>query len=101
MGRWTDRRAEAHSAAFKDHDRTLVSGERDWMVCGHCFYGWLVEPGSGRRRGFCNFCAKVLCGRDLTACRPCRKLPPDETLTMIQRIREKIEAAGNHKGRWA
>lgn len=46
--------------------------ERDVLTCGHCQFTWAVVPGSGRRRGFCRGCARVLCGsaRCMDGCRP-------------------------------
>ena len=45
--------------------RTLdgVETERPTLMCAHCQYTWVVQPGSGRRRGFCRNCMGPTCGR--------------------------------------
>lgn len=36
--------------------------ERETLQCVHCMKHWIVEPGSGRRRGFCLNCNGPTCG---------------------------------------
>jgi hypothetical protein len=36
----------------------------DVLTCVHCQKGWVVEPGSGKRRGFCMKCNGVTCGAE-------------------------------------
>lgn len=36
--------------------------ERDTLQCVHCMKHWVVQPGSGRRRGWCTRCNGPLCG---------------------------------------
>ena len=38
--------------------------ERDTLQCVHCMQHWMVEPGSGRRRGWCTRCSGPLCGAE-------------------------------------
>lgn len=38
--------------------------ERDTMQCVHCMKHWIVQPGSGIRRGWCTHCNGPLCGAD-------------------------------------
>ncbi len=36
--------------------------EADSLQCVHCDLHWIVEPGSGRRRGWCHNCGGPHCG---------------------------------------
>jgi hypothetical protein len=36
--------------------------EADCLQCCHCQAVWQVQPGSGRKRGFCQKCGQVTCG---------------------------------------
>ena len=38
--------------------------ERDTVQCCHCGMHWMIEPGSGRKRGFCMKCMQVTCGEE-------------------------------------
>lgn len=69
MGRWTSNKALGH-ALILGKDRRKED-EQDWMMCAHCSFGWKVEPGSGRRRGWCNQCAGPLCNRGKWCWKPC------------------------------
>lgn len=53
-----------------DPDRPLY--ERDTLQCVHCMKHWIVEPGSGRQRGWCLKCSGPLCGAEkcMTRCVP-------------------------------
>lgn len=46
--------------------------ERDTMQCVHCEKHWIVEPGSGKHRGWCLKCNGPVCGAHfcMTTCRP-------------------------------
>lgn len=45
--------------------------ERDTVQCCHCGMHWMVEPGSGKIRGFCLKCMQVTCGSaNCQACIP-------------------------------
>lgn len=33
------------------------------LMCVHCQYHWKVDPGSGKRRGFCFNCQGPTCGK--------------------------------------
>jgi len=37
--------------------------EQDSFSCAHCNRIVIVEPGSGRERGICQRCRKLVCGR--------------------------------------
>jgi hypothetical protein len=41
----------------------------DTLQCCHCQRIWVVQPGSGKRRGFCLKCNQVTCGSE--ACGEC------------------------------
>jgi len=36
--------------------------QRDTCQCQHCMRHWVVEPGSGKQRGWCVKCNGPLCG---------------------------------------
>jgi len=66
----------------------LVAGpegntEGETLQCCHCGRHWRVEPGSGRRRGFCFRCNAVTCGAN--ACDTC--LPYEKRIEMMERKR--------------
>lgn len=48
---------------------------RDTMQCQHCMRHWVVNPGSGRHRGWCVKCGGPLCGAEkcMTECVPFMK----------------------------
>lgn len=50
---------------LRPHGAILADGHEvaDLLQCGHCQYTWQVQPGSGRRRGFCYRCMRVTCNR--------------------------------------
>jgi hypothetical protein len=62
----TTRRAKGY-AVWSGPDGRPV--ERDTLQCVHCQAHWFVEPGSGRRRGFCTRCMGPTCGA--AKCDPC------------------------------
>lgn len=37
--------------------------ERETVSCAHCQKIWMVQPGSGTKRGFCFRCNAPLCGK--------------------------------------
>lgn len=37
--------------------------EAETISCVHCQFTWIVQPGSGRRRGFCFRCNGPTCGK--------------------------------------
>jgi len=43
--------------------------ERDTLQCCHCNKHYIVQPGSGKRRGWCFNCASTTCGEE--GCIPC------------------------------
>ncbi len=56
-----------------DPDKPIY--ERDTLQCVHCQKHWIVEPGSGRQRGWCLKCNGPLCGAQkcMTECVPFEK----------------------------
>lgn len=60
--------ATKSSSVLKPHGHvTIVTAEgscieRDTLRCVHCQHTWVVQPGSGKRRGFCTQCAGPTCG---------------------------------------
>jgi hypothetical protein len=53
---------------------------RDTLRCCHCQKVWVVQPGSGRVRGFCSKCAAPTCGD--AACHDCK--PWEKQLEAIE-----------------
>jgi hypothetical protein len=50
------------------------SVEGSTLQCGHCGCHFAVNPGSGRKRGFCLKCMKVTCGsQGCLECNPVEK----------------------------
>lgn len=48
--------------------------QQDTLQCPHCSGHFVVEPGSGTRRGWCFNCAAVTCGAEAcVACVPWEK----------------------------
>lgn len=54
--------------------------EMDTVQCAHCGRHWVVQPGSGRRRGICGRCGGITCGSQ--ACDKC--VPLEQLLTNIE-----------------
>ncbi len=44
--------------------------EADTLQCVHCQAHWRVEPGSGKKRGFCMRCNGPICGPKCAVCVP-------------------------------
>ena len=44
-------------------DPDVGTKERETVKCCHCQMIWEVEPGSGKKRGFCFNCNAVVCGK--------------------------------------
>ena len=57
--------------------------ERDTVCCVHCRKHWIVEPGSGRQRGWCMNCNGPTCGAETCA----KRCVPYEK--MIEQIEQK------------
>ena len=53
------RRAKGY-AVWTEPGQRLI--ERDTLQCVHCGGHWLVEPGSGIKRGWCTLCSGPHCG---------------------------------------
>ena len=62
--------------------------ERDTIQCCHCQAHYIVQPGSGKRRGWCTMCSAPTCGKP--ACAPC--VPFEKKLDAFER-REKLMQA--------
>ncbi|MBA2706338.1 MAG: hypothetical protein H0U59_00855 [Gemmatimonadaceae bacterium] len=39
------------------------TSEADTLQCAHCGMHWMVDPGSGKERGWCGRCSAALCGK--------------------------------------
>ena len=54
--------------------------EGETLMCVHCQKHWRVEPGSGRKRGFCLRCAGPTCGAEPceAKCVPFEKVIEDQ-----------------------
>lgn len=52
-----------------------VEDEGETTMCVHCQMHWKVQPGSGRKRGFCFNCNGLTCGKESceTRCVPFEK----------------------------
>lgn len=65
--------------AFKPKGNIIGFGpgrayEADTLQCVHCQAHWVVQPGSGRKRGFCVRCMGPTCGHpQCDACVPFEK----------------------------
>ena len=49
-----------------DYDRPrsdFGAREADTVQCVHCQMHWIIVPGSGMKRGFCNLCNGLTCGK--------------------------------------
>ena len=46
----------------------VIAGET--LQCCHCGGHWIIQPGSGKVRGFCLRCNGPFCGPDCAECRP-------------------------------
>ncbi len=69
------------SGEFTEH--TLdgrLTREGQTLQCVHCGLTWVIEPGSGRQRGFCFRCSGPTCGSG--PCRDC--LPFEQRLVEIE-----------------
>ena len=62
---------------------------RDTLQCRHCGRHWVVEPGSGRSRGWCFNCAGPTCGAER-----CEKVCEAQ-----EKMVERIEANWRRKQR--
>lgn len=66
------------NGAFLDGD--ILKAET--LQCVHCGAHWAIEPGSGKKRGFCTSCNGFICGRD--ACIAC--LPMERRLEAMESV---------------
>ncbi len=78
------------------------------LKCVHCQHSWIVEPGSGKMRGFCQRCNGYTCGgkncldcipaehrlENIEAGRP--ELTPKPVMIVVPAGIESVSTAGNH-----
>ena len=74
------------ASARSPHGGIILSGpegtyQRDTVQCCHCGMHWIVEPGSGRQRGFCMKCMQVTCGAE--NCQAC--IPTEQKLDIHEK----------------
>lgn len=62
-----------------------VSGG-DMAMCTHCRVQWIIQPGSGKTRGYCFNCSDITCGR--APCMEC--VPWERALENHERIQNNI-----------
>lgn len=74
-------------AMLYTHLDGVGDSNEDTVQCVHCDAHWVIQPGSGKQRGFCMNCGGVTCGKELceTQCRP------------REQLIEEIEAAGERR----
>lgn len=58
IGAYTARKAHGYSIATGEGR----AHESDYLQCSHCALQFQVEPGSGKKRGYCTRCGAVTCG---------------------------------------
>lgn len=86
--RWTARKAAAYVRG--DLPEKDAAFEGDTLMCKHCGFHWILQPGSGIKRSWCASCAGPLCARH-----PRCEYPCGGQLHFMKAI-ERMEA----KGRW-
>jgi len=69
-----------------------VTTEADTYGCCHCQYVVHLQPGSGKRRGYCRLCDKPTCGSE--ACRECKPFMKQiEEIERRDQLRRAMERA--------
>jgi len=75
-------------AVRKPHGSFLITGpeinhplEGDTLQCCHCGMHWIPIKGSGIKRGWCQKCMQVTCGKP--QCHTC--IPQEKMLDMIEK----------------
>lgn len=76
---------EAGVVQFSDVDSDR-SYQAATMQCCHCGQHWIVQPGSGRQRGFCMRCNKTTCGPNCPAGQEC--VPHEQYLENLEHGRD-------------
>lgn len=66
--------------------------EQFTLKCVHCGYNWHVEPGSGKKRGWCMKCKGPICGAEW-CCKEC--VPNDAQLDIMGGDRSTIQRYWN------
>lgn len=64
----------------------VATGQGETLCCVHCRFHWIVEPGSGKHRGFCLNCNGPTCG----------KQDCEEKCVPFERAIEEMERIGNN-----
>ena len=83
-------RHAAGAILFEENGREQ---QQDTLQCVHCQMHWVVEPGSGRRRGWCFKCHGPSCGarRCTVGCVPWEKAMEErEARFRLDRSLERI-----------
>jgi hypothetical protein len=89
MLRYTGGSRTSGYALLRDGEGNIT--ERETVSCVHCQFIWQIEPGSGRKRGFCYNCNGLVCGKQqcLEHCTPFEKAIED--MERKSRFNESIE----------
>lgn len=70
----------------------IIAGET--LQCVHCGGHWMIQPGSGKLRGFCLRCNGPICGPGCAECRPIDlQLERMEASALGESDRAKVSAA--------
>src|SRR5678815_4811092 len=92
IGTHTARRAHGYSIAGGGDGRDV---EFDYLQCSHCALQFRVEPGSGKKRGFCTRCNAVTCGAE--KCDEC--IPWKKKFELIESGKEGMDLISTGKAR--
>ncbi len=63
MGEHTARKPKGYITVTSEYG----TQEADTLCCVHCRKHWIVQPGSGKKRGFCYCCNGPTCGPECSA----------------------------------
>ena len=72
-------------SSTRPHGHVIIAGpegviEGETMQCVHCGRHWVIQPGSGRRRGWCSKCMGPTCGSQ--QCHEC--VPAERKLELME-----------------
>lgn len=64
----------------------------DTLMCVHCQYHWIIQPGSGAQRGWCGRCGGPTCGKRAceTTC-----VPFERAIELMESKNRLFDAARN------
>lgn len=67
-----DGQMSRYAGAILEPDGDRWKQIADTLQCCHCDSHWVVVKGSGRVRGWCQYCARPVCGEApcMSECRP-------------------------------